>query len=93
MACELATTSITSPGNGDYTPGVDTGAAYAPVNREVIFSDQTAKGFLLLTLGRGEARGEMIAASTITSKDFTAKVVKSFQMRPDGAGVSWLTAL
>ncbi len=93
IACELGTTSVTSPGNGDYVPGVDTGAVYARKNDEVVFSDQTAKGFLLLTLTRKAARADMIAVSTIHARAFTTRPVKSFQVLPEGTGVGALTPL
>jgi alkaline phosphatase D len=88
VACEFGTTGITSPGGGDYVPGVDVGEIFARANEEVVFNDQTAKGFVLLTLTREEARGELMAVSTITSPTFTTRVVKTFRVRPDGAGLS-----
>ena len=57
----------------------------------MIFNDQMSQGFVLLTLTRAEAKADMIAVSTITSKDFTTRVVKSFRAVPDGKGVSGLS--
>ena len=91
MACEFGTTGITSPGAGEIVPGVNTGALVANANKEVIFNDQMSQGYVLLTLTRAEAKAEMIAVSTIVSKDFTTRVVKSFRAVPDGAGISGLS--
>jgi alkaline phosphatase D len=88
VACEFGATGITSPGGGDYVKGVDVGAIFMRANKEVVFNDQTAKGFVLLTLTREEARGELMAVSTIASRDFTTRVVKTFRVRPEGAGLS-----
>lgn len=91
VACEFGTTGITSPGAGEIIPGLNAGDLIAKTNPEVIFNDQVSKGFVLLTLTRTEARGDMVAVSTITSPEFTTRVVKSFRAIPDGAGVSALS--
>ena len=91
VAVEFGTTGITSPGAGELTPGVNAGDLIAKANPEVIFNDQMSKGYVLLTLTRTEARADMVAVSTITSKTFTTKVVKSFKAAPDGKGVSALS--
>jgi alkaline phosphatase D len=88
IACEFGTTGITSPGAGEIAPGVNTGGPIAKANKEVVFNDQVSKGFVLLTLTREEARGDMVAVSTIVAKDFKTSVVKSFVTRPEGAGLS-----
>jgi alkaline phosphatase D len=93
VACEFGTTGITSPGAGEISPGVNTGDLIAKANPEVLFNDQVSKGFVLLTLTREQAKGEMVAVSTIVAKDFTTEVVKAFAAAPEGAGVSGLTAL
>ena len=88
VACEFGTTGITSPGAGELSPGINAGELIAKANKDVVFNDQMSKGYLLLTLTRSEARADMIAVSTITSKTFETKVVKSFKCAPDGKGVS-----
>ncbi len=90
VACEFGTTGITSPGAGEIAPGVNAGDLIAKANPEVVFNDQVAKGFVLLTLTREAARADMVAVSTITSRTFTARVVKSFRAMPEGSGVSAL---
>jgi alkaline phosphatase D len=88
VACEFGTTGITSPGAGEISPGVNTGSLIAKANKEVVFNDQISQGFILLTLTREEARGEMVAVSTIVAKDFKTRTVKSFATRPDGNGLT-----
>ncbi|RAK67912.1 alkaline phosphatase D family protein [Phenylobacterium kunshanense] len=91
VACEFGTTGITSPGAGEIAPGINAGDLIAKANKEVVFNDQVSKGYVLLTLTRDVAKADMVTVSTITSKAFTTKVVKSFVAAPDGAGVSALT--
>ena len=40
-----------------------------------------------------EARADLMAVSSITSKTFTTRAVKSFRFTPEGAGVSALKAV
>jgi alkaline phosphatase D len=88
VACEFGTTGVTSPGAGEIAPGLNMGSVIAKANKEVVFNDQVAKGFVLLTLTREEARGDMVAVSTIVATDYKTSVVKSFVTRPAGAGLS-----
>jgi alkaline phosphatase D len=90
VACEFGTTGITSPGAGEVAPGVNAGDVIAKANREVVFNDQVSKGFVLLTLTKDAAKADMVAVSTITSKAFETKVVRSFTAAPEGTGVSAL---
>ena len=88
VACEFGGTSITSSGGGDAIKSFDIGAVFAKVSPEVVFNDQASKGFVLLTLTRGAARGDMVAVSTIVSKTFTTRTVKRFEVTPEGTGLS-----
>jgi len=90
VAVEFGTTGVTSPGAGELLPGLNTGDLIAKVNPEVLWNDQVSKGFVLLTLTREQAKGEMMAVSTIVSKTFTTKAIKTFVATPDGPGVSGL---
>ena len=90
VACEFGTTGITSPGAGEVAPGINSGDLIAKKNPEVDFNDQVSKGFVLLTLTKDAAKADMVAVSTITSKDFATKVVRSFRAAPEGTGVSAL---
>ena len=90
VAVEFGTTAITSPGAGDVLPGVPVGQVMADTNREVVYSDQAAKGFVLLTLGRTNGKAEMMVVSTIQEKTFTTSVLKTFTFTPGTDGVSGL---
>jgi len=90
VAVEFGTTAITSPGAGDALPGVPVGQVMADANREVVYSDQAAKGFVLLTLGRTTGKAEMMVVSTIQEKTFTTSVLKTFTFTPSPDGVSGL---
>jgi len=90
VAVEFGTTGVTSPGAGDALPGVPVGQIMADANREVVYSDQAAKGFVLLTLGRTQGKAEMVAVSTILDTRFTTSVLKTFTFTPGPGGVSGL---
>ncbi|HWW25852.1 MAG TPA: alkaline phosphatase D family protein, partial [Caulobacter sp.] len=91
VAAEFGVTSVTSPGYGDYLPGAPLDTAYVARNKEVKFTDQAAKGFLLLTLEHGRATGELIAVSTILDPQYETRVLKRFVVTPgDGGGVKAL---
>jgi alkaline phosphatase D len=57
-------------------------------NDEVVFCDQTAKGYVLLTLTRDQAKAELRTVSTIFAKPYDAGVLKTFTvaMTADGLG-------
>jgi alkaline phosphatase D len=91
VAAEFGVTSVTSPGYGDYLPGAPLDQAYVARNKEVKFTDQAAKGFLLLTLEHGKATGELVAVSTILDPQYQTRVLKRFVVTPgDGGGVKAL---
>ncbi|MFC3078814.1 alkaline phosphatase D family protein [Phenylobacterium terrae] len=90
-AVEFGTTSITSPGGGDAVKEVPVAQMFEAANQEVLFTDQSAKGFTLLTLTREAALAEFVAVSTIHDKAFDTKVVKRYRATPGPDGVSGLT--
>lgn len=91
VAAEFGATGVTSPGAGDVIKGVPLDAGFMDRNAEVVFTDQTAKGIVLLTLTKDQAKAEMIAVSTILSADYEAKALKTFTVTPvAGGGVSGL---
>jgi len=91
VAVEFGATGITSPGYGDILPGLPLGEAFAERNKEVVYADPAAKGFVLLTLEHGRATGEMVAVSTIFEKAYTTRVLKRFVVTPvQGGGVQAL---
>ena len=90
VAVEFGTTGITSPGVEDDVPSISWGGLFAAANREVLYNDQKAKGFVLLTLTRTEARAEMMAVSSIVESAYTTRALKTFVAKPGKAGVSAL---
>ena len=88
VAAEFGTTGVTSPGFSDILPGLPLGEAFVQRNPEVKYANSAAKGFVLLTLTRDQARADMIAVSTILSTDYTTATVKTFTVaRETGVGV------
>ena len=87
-AVEFGTTGITSPSGGDILSALPLGEVFASANKEVIFNDQRAKGFVLLTLTPAEARADLVAVSNITEPTFETRVVKTFRVTPEAGGVS-----
>lgn len=91
LAAEFGTTGVTSPGFADLIPGAPLGEALMERNKEVKFADSASKGFVKLTLTRDKAVAEMVAVSTIQSRDFQEKTVATFTVKPEGTGVSRLS--
>lgn len=91
VAAEFGATGITSPGAGDVIKGVPLNEGFAAHNKEVVYCDHAAKGFVLLSLTRDAAKAEMIAVSTILSTSYTAAPLKTYTVTPTaGGGVSGL---
>ncbi len=91
VAAEFGTTGITSPGANDSIKGFSVGEVFAAANKEVVFSDQASKGFVLLTLTHQDAKAELMTVSTIVSKTFETKVLKTFRVTPEAHRVSALS--
>lgn len=85
-AVEFATSAISSPSPGDHVQGVPLGAALNAANEEVLLCDQSAKGFVLLTLTPTEARAELHTVSTIFEKPYQASVLKTFTVAKTADG-------
>lgn len=93
VGVEFGTTGVTSPGGGDTLKAFPIARVMTEGNKEVVFNDQTSKGFVLLTLARDQVKGELVAVSTIVEPSYTTRVVKTFVAKPDGRGVSGLTEI
>ncbi len=86
VAAEIGVSSVTSPSIGD-SAGFQLGAVLSSQNKEVLFNDQLAKGYVRLTLTREHATADMMAV-TIAAKPYEAKVLASWRLEPTaGAGV------
>lgn len=86
-AVEFGTSSITSPSPGDAVQGVPLGAALNMANDEVVLCDQSAKGFVLLTLTPTLAKAELHTVSTIFAKPYQSAVLKTFTLAPTADGM------
>ena len=87
VAAEFGTTAITSPSIGDVIPEIQVGKLLADANEEVLFCDQKAKGYILLTLTPERARAEYRAVSTVLAKDFTETTLATYEVRAGDATV------
>ncbi|WP_375399015.1 alkaline phosphatase D family protein [uncultured Sphingomonas sp.] len=80
VAAELGATAITSLSIGDVMPDVPVGQMLADANDEVLFCDQRAKGYVLLTLTPNVARAAYRAVSTVMAREFTERTVAMFEV-------------
>lgn len=87
-AVEFGTSGISSPSPGDALGDFPLGAALAGTNPEVVFCDQTHKGFILLSLTRESARADLMGVSTILARPYALQALKSYALAagPDGTG-------
>ena len=81
VAAELGTTAITSTSIGDAMPEIPVGQMLADANDEVLFCDQRAKGYILLTLTPERARAEYRAVSTVMTREWTERAVATFEVK------------
>ena len=87
VAVEFGTTGITSPGFGDVLgPDVPLDHAFSERNADVIYTNQSAKGFVLLTLTRDQAKGELVAVSTVYAPKYESSVLKTYTVGLSPAG-------
>ena len=81
VGAEFGTSSITSPSVGDALGELPLGKLLEAANEEVVFCDQKAKGYILLSLDRERARADYVAVSTILAKPFQTRTLASFEVR------------
>ncbi|MCG8441034.1 MAG: alkaline phosphatase D family protein [Caulobacterales bacterium] len=90
IGAEFGVTAVTSPSYVGYFEGAEPSVTslIEEANRDVVYVDGSARGYLTLTLTPEAARCDFIAVSDIEAKDFTARVLKSWRLkRRDEAGV------
>lgn len=85
VAVEFGTTGITSPSIGDAMPALPIGDLLAKANDEVLFCDQRAKGYILLTLTPQKAHAAYIAMSTIYTRDDGERQIAAFDLAADAS--------
>jgi alkaline phosphatase D len=89
VAAEFGATALTSGGYGDSIPaGTPLGPAFVERNAEVLFVEAFHKGFVLTTVTPTAVTGELIGVSTVLSKDFETRVLKTYRVTHDGDTVS-----
>ena len=93
VAVEFGAAGITSPGPGESIAPIPLGEVFDKHNREVVFNNQTAHGFVLLTLTHASATGAFIAVSSIKDKAFTTRAIATYRATPGATGVSGLKAV
>lgn len=86
-AVEFGTSAISSPSPGDHVPGVPLGAALNAANEEVVLCDQSAKGYILLTLTPEQAKAELRTVSTILQKPYRSATLKTFTVAKTATGL------
>jgi len=94
VAVEFGTTSITSPGFGDYfiRGGMDFGALLRARNPQIKWTNQLSHGFILLTLTKQQAKAEFFKVSTIETKQYQTTLDASFTVAPNtGQGIGAIT--
>jgi phosphodiesterase/alkaline phosphatase D-like protein len=57
-------------------------------NSEVLFVEVFHKGFVLTTVTPTAVTGELIGVSTVQSRDFTTRVLKTYRVVHEGETVS-----
>jgi alkaline phosphatase D len=90
VAVEFGAGALSAPAVGTGLASVPLGEAFAKHNREVLFNDQQANGFVRLTLTKAQALGELIAVSTVHERAFTTRVLAAYRATPGPTGVSAL---
>jgi len=83
---EFGTSSISSPSPGDAVPQIPLGTALMQANDEVVFCDQSAKGYILLTLTPDQAKAELRTVSTLFAKPYESGVLKTFTVKRGAVG-------
>ncbi|WP_336970739.1 alkaline phosphatase D family protein [Sphingobium aromaticiconvertens] len=78
VGVEFGTSSISSPSIGDTLPQIPLGSLLQKASPEVLFCDQRAKGYILLTLTPKQAVGEYVAMSTIYDREGKSRSLARF---------------
>jgi len=93
VAAEFGTAGITSPGIADIFVGAPINEAFEERNKEVLYTDHSAKGFVLLTLTREAATADIVAVPTVYQPQVGSHVVKRFRVEPATTGVGAVTEI
>lgn len=83
VAAEFGVSAITSPSVGDSLPQLPLGQLLMDAGEEVVFCDQRAKGYLLLTLDRETARADYVAVP-ILAKPYAPQRIARYETTAGG---------
>lgn len=83
-AVEFGTAAVSSPSIGDVLGGFPLGQALTQTNDEVVFCDQTAKGYVHLVLTPDHAEARLMKVSTIQAKPFETSTLAAYRVSPEG---------
>ena len=86
-AVEFGTSAISSPSPGDAVAPLPLGPLLSANNDEVVFCDQTTKGYILLTLTPDRAEARLQAVSTILAKPYEPRTLSRWIVTRDDAGM------
>ena len=93
VAAEFGTTGISSPGVGAILAGAPLDQGLMEKANEVVFTDQAANGFVLLTLTREAATAEMVAVSTVFAPQYETRTLKRFRAAAADGGVGAISEI
>lgn len=84
LAVEFGATSVTAPGLGDDLANApfNLDEMLVAANKSVVWTDQTHRGFMVVTLRRDEAVAEHFAVSSVTSKDYSVDRLVAYRTTP-----------
>lgn len=89
---EFGSTSVSSPGFGQYMKQVDDiGEQFADTNKEVEWYDPNGNGWTLVTLTANEAKADYYKVSDVTLKPYSVSKAASFSSRRNGASLTPLS--
>ena len=86
-AVEFGTSAISSPSPGDAVAPLPLGPLLSANNDEVVFCDQTAKGYVLLTLTPERVEAKLQTVSTILARPYVAGTLSTWVVTRDSAGI------
>jgi len=85
---EFGTSAISSPSVGDAVAPLPLGPLISANNDEVVFCDQSAKGYVLLTLTPGRAEAKLQSVSTILAKPFETRTLSTWVVTRGDDGIT-----
>lgn len=87
-AVEFGVSAISSPSPGDAVAPLPLGPLLSANNDEVVFCDQTAKGYILLTLTPERAEAKLQSVSTILAKPYAVRTLSTWAVTRNADGIT-----